>query len=302
MPCPLCLVPCTFYQSAIIFLYSKTQLNLGSIILSASETTIRLNHTIMKRSFLSATGLMLLLLISAMTFGQGYCDSTLLQSAQGTLGYGPRGDRCEGIYAKPVGSTTLLVASFTSFFDDFKAGNGQALTISWKKPPTHNKVHIRVQGVKRHLYYRMDTVHPPDSSTYRWPSNVLASLNVGKKDIGIVGTTTLKLGETEKEIYLPVTLNQGKTTVTETGFHLLLLPGMELKEVYVSLAVTGADGKPAKWIKKAEKLGYGYYPAERAIGIPIKRLPEPGIYTVEIGATLINGGSASFNLWFYNGK
>jgi hypothetical protein len=51
---------------------------------------------------------------------QSPCDPNLTQLGQNPQGYRLRGDRCEGIYIQPVsGSTTLLVASFTEFFEDF---------------------------------------------------------------------------------------------------------------------------------------------------------------------------------------
>jgi hypothetical protein len=47
-----------------------------------------------------------------------------------------------------------------------------------------------------------------------------------------------------------------------------MLPGVELKEVYISLGPIGADGK----------LGNSYYPAERSLKILVSGLQNAGIY------------------------
>lgn len=231
---------------------------------------------------------------------QSYCDSSLLQPAGSSLGYRPRGDRCEGTYIKPVGSTTLLVASFASVAANINIRNGKPILVSWNRPPAGSPLHIRVQGIKRRLYYRMDALHPADSLRYRWPVAILHSLNINATDIGITGTMLCPVGAVEKEVYLPLHISQ--EAAATTAFKLLLLPGTELKEVYISLAPVAANGKPGKYIKEGEKLGYGYYPAERGIGINLPALPAKGFYYLSIGATLVNGGSTGLDLVFYNGN
>ncbi|MFC0773395.1 hypothetical protein [Terrimonas alba] len=250
--------------------------------------------------------LIFMLLLAAgspvIVFAQNYCDSSLLQPAGSALGYRPRGDRCEGTYAKPVGGTTLLVASFASVAATINTKNGRPILISWSQPPVKSKLHIRAQGIKRRLYYRMDTMHPADSLRYRWPSAILSSLNISSRDIGITGTIRCKVGGADKEVYLLLRISQDNERTTSGKTVLLLLPGTELKEVYVSLAPVGADGRPGQFIKEAEKLGYGYYPAERGIEIILPVLPAKGFYYLEIGATLINGGGSGFDMLFYNGN
>ena len=75
---------------------------------------------------------------------------------------------------------------------------------------------------------------------------------------------------------------------------------MQLQEVYLSLAAVDEEGQPKKYLMDGEPLLYGYYPAQRAIDIPILGLPEPGIYYVEIGATLQSGGAHTLDLFFYH--
>src|SRR5687768_9332763 len=94
------------------------------------------------------------------TFGQLLtaqvtCDPALPAIKEGHLGYRDRGDRCEGLYINPVSSTTLAVASFTEHFENFD-NTGNTLLIEWDKPPAGDEIHLRAQGIRPRLYYRMD--------------------------------------------------------------------------------------------------------------------------------------------------
>ena len=84
------------------------------------------------------------------------------------------GDRCEGVYIKELSGTTHVV-SLTESFERYNLNSGE----------------LRAQGLKTKLYYRMDTYLPAGSKSYSWPTNFLASLNIVKSDIGIVGMSQI---------------------------------------------------------------------------------------------------------------
>jgi hypothetical protein len=230
---------------------------------------------------------------------QSNCDSSLIKMSTGPLGYRDRGDRCEGTYIKQVGSTTLFVASFTELFEQFDAKSGKPLQIEWDNLTTKTGVQIRALGVKQKLYYRMDSFRPAATTSYSWSTNILASLNILKKDIGVIGTTRHTIGQVQRDVYLPLRISQQTNAARGGMYNLVLLPGVELSEIYISIAPVGADGRPQKFIRDNEKLGYGYYPAERIIEIPISGLNTTGIYYMEIGAALRSGGISTLELWFY---
>ena len=230
---------------------------------------------------------------------QSNCDPSLIKMSTGPLGYRERGDRCEGTYIKEVGSTTLFVASFTELFEQYDAKSGKPLQIEWDKLENNTGVRIRAQGVKQKLYYRMDSFRPAANTSYSWSTDMLASLNILKKDIGVIGTTRHSVGEVQRDVYLPLRITQQSNATRSGTYNLVLLPGVELSEIDISIAPVGPDGRPQKFIRDSEKLGYGYYPAERIIEIPISGLTSPGIYFMEIGATLRSGGVSTLELWFY---
>jgi hypothetical protein len=146
----------------------------------------------------------------------------------------------------------------------------------------------------------MDTVRLPGSISYSWPSDVLAALNLQKRDIGIVGFTHCSVGKIERDVYIPLRIKQSVDTKQSDKYQLILLPGIELSEVLITLASVGADGSPLVFLKEGEALKYGYYPAERGIEIPISGLQASGIYYLEIGTTQRGGGTSVIELWFFH--
>lgn len=233
---------------------------------------------------------------------QTNCDPSLVKLSAGPSGYKDRGDRCEGIYVKEVGSTTLQVVSLTEYFGQYNLQTGKPLMIAWDNPPGNSNVHLRAQGIKRKLYYRMDTYQPAGKMFYSWPTNFLASQNIVKSEIGIVGTSMYSTGRVQRNVYIPLRVSQEKENTQTGSYNLVLLPGVELSEVFISIAPLAADGSTGKFIIDGKKLGYGYYPAERGIEIPVAGLKESGIYYLEIGAELKNGGTSTQEIWFYHTK
>lgn len=231
---------------------------------------------------------------------QDYCDPSLIKNTDSPLSYRNRGDRCEGLYIKEVGSTTLLVTSLTESFERYNISSAKPLQVEWDRPPGNDPVRIRAQGIRRRLHYRMDTSQPPGTVSFNWTSGILASLNILKEDIGVLASTRYVVGKEQQDVYLPLRIKQEGNYNHSAIYQLTLLPGVELTEVYISLALVGTDGRLMPGIKNGEKLNYGYYPAERSIEIPISGLKAKGTYYIEINANLRGGGSSTVELWFYN--
>lgn len=227
------------------------------------------------------------------------CDPNLTQLGQNPQGYRLRGDRCEGIYIQPVsGSTTLLVASFTEFFEDFDPNSLDKLSVEWSSP-AETPIHLRAYALRQKLYYQMDAIVPAGKTAYLWPAGVLNALHLSKQDIGVVGFTEYRVGGENRTLYVPLLIRQRNQKPTH-GYHLVLLPGSELNEVFISLAQVGTDGQPHSFLISDRTLGKGYYPAERGILIEIPSPKTPGVYYVEIGATSRYGGPITQHMWFYH--
>ena len=243
-----------------------------------------------------------LLLVGSTPADDNYCDPFLTTNPDHPFGYQNRKkNRCEGIYIQQVSGSTLHIASFTESFEDYDLNSDKNLLIEWT-PTDDQAIHLRAYSLKRKVYYRMDTTRDAGSSSYTWPTDVLRAYDMKRKSIGVVAWTKSLLRDVERNIYLPIRLSQQEKPAQTKEYKLILIPGRELKEVYVSLTKLGTDGKPESVIQDGEALNYGYYPAGRGLTVPVTKLNGSGIYYVEIGATLRGGGTTNKDLWFYHPK
>jgi len=228
--------------------------------------------------------LVVVCLAARVALGQGaeHCDRNLEVSREDPFGYRMRVDRCEGVYVQQVSSTPLVVASFGTLDLPETFGAGGALVVEWAKQA--GSIRLRAQSLKPRTYYRMDRQQRGNVSSYRWPTDVLAALKLTQRDIGVVAFTG--------SIYVPVRI--GKRGARP--YELVIIPGSELAEVFV--AVSRVNGDTRTEVAPAQPLRRGFYPAGRAVRIPVNRPAQPGTYVIEIGATLRDGGAVSREVWF----
>jgi hypothetical protein len=88
--------------------------------------------------------------------------------------------------------------------------------------------------------------------------------------------------------------------VRSSSYRLTLWPTVGLSEVYVTVATTRPDGTALRYLRRDEKLGYGFYPAQRAIDVRLPPLAERGVYLVHIAATREAGGPATRSVLLYH--
>jgi len=223
------------------------------------------------------------------------CDPGLIQDKSNPYGYRLRGDRCEGIYIQEVSGAPLTIASWTEAFEDYNLSSGAALVVEWETP-SGKSVHLRAQSMRRRLYFRMDA--SPGSASFSWQTDLLAAINIPRAELGVIGSYQGSVSGAEREILLPLRIGQKEKPKSVGTYRLVVMPGVEFKEMFLTIAA--ADGKSGVPLKNGEPLRYGYYPAERPVEIPVSGLPKPGIYHLQIGATLAAGGAATADLWFYH--
>lgn len=241
--------------------------------------------------------LLLIANLSRPTSAQGsHCDPNLQQTGGDPNGYRLRGDRCEGVYIREVGGTTV-VASMTEYVEDFNPTASRSLRVEWTAPGNGN-VRLRAYSLRHRLYYQMDSLRPTGNSSYDWPTDLLSALKLTKGDLGIVALTSYQVGNNQREVYLPVRIKQQESTTKSSVYQLVLMPGAELDNVFISLAPVMKDGNIGDNIK-SWALGPGFYPAGRGIKITVPQAKNSGIYFLKIGATFKAGGSSTKEVWFY---
>lgn len=238
-----------------------------------------------------------LLLVAGAQAESNPCDPLLIQPPNNPYGYRLRGDRCEGIYVEQVGGEDLSIASWTESFQTYDLTSNRPLQLEWDSADK-TEVHLIAHALRRRLYYRMDAISQAGMQSYRWKNDLLASLGINSDELGVLAAANQRTGDTTHLVYLPLRIAQTGRPVHANQYDLVVVPGEEAREMYVSItAETHGDHAP---LKKDEPLGFGYYPAGRAVKIPITRPASPGIYRVKIAATFRSGAVSTTELWFYN--
>ena len=234
------------------------------------------------------------------------CDPGLEGDSKSPLAYRMRGTRCEGEFVVQVNnSPDLQLVSLVQVFEDFDPQK-RHLEIAWSPPPeTHGDLHLRVLSLKPRTFYRMDAVLEPAATPYLWPTDVLAALDISRRDLGAIAWTSRPAqreaaGDDETLVYLPLRLHQRGTRTQDDRYHVSFLPSQKLDEVYVTLEPVDTEGRSGPAILSDHPLGYGYYPTDSVTQLDTPVLTEAGLYRLTLGARLHSGGSATKAFLFYH--
>ncbi len=255
------------------------------------------HEPVLKRA--SPIALLAVLSASHVVTPQSRCDTRLVQPANNPYGYRWRGDRCEGVYIQDVAATPLLVASWTESFEDYDLASKDRLMLEWDAP-AGGQARIVARGLRRRLYFQMDTLVAADRPRFAWSPDVLSGLGIRRQELGVFGIVPARVGTIEQMVYVPLRVRQRHDAVRGSPYALVVVPGVELQELFVTLM--RADGKDGAPLKNAEPLRYGYYPADRPIDIPVRVTGPRGLYHLQLGATHRDGAVSTADLWFYHAR
>ena len=158
----------------------------------------------------------------AQTTQPGPCDPSL-HSAQGhPYAYRNRGDRCEGVYAKPVSSTSAqrgldhgrlrrLQHRFRRATLDPLGTAASADRWACEAPVGRQRQahHATTSICARNRCNRGCTTAwtrygPPGDATFAWPKDTLGALAISRSALGVLGWTTRLVGGIERPVYLPL--------------------------------------------------------------------------------------------------
>jgi hypothetical protein len=232
-----------------------------------------------------------LYLLSEPAGAAAFCDPGIPQNTRSPLGYHLRdGDRCEGTYEQPVAAASVEVRSLVASFGEFDLNQDLALELTWDAPPgSTQEVHLRAFSFKEGIYYRMDTAVPAVRGVYLWPTRLLAALDLGHADLGLIAWIDLPgPGESTRQVYLPLRVAQG-TVRAGDGYKVSLVPNRELSAVDVTVSRLDEQGNAITQLHATRELGIGYYPNGEPTDFFTGRIDAEGYYRVEITAILKGG-------------
>lgn len=224
------------------------------------------------------------------------CDAGLPQLRDDPFGYREREGRCEGVYAREVSAGLLRVASFHTSYEDYDLSQPKPLHLRWPRPPGNAPVQLRAQALRPRLHYRMDALAAAGSNEFVWPIGVLAGLGAGKPDVGVRASTPIDVAGESRTLLLPLRLSQRRPE-QQGDPTVLLMCEIELSEVFVTLSPYDRQGRAGAASRTDAALGYGYYPPERPIAVPLTGLSPSTVHRLRIGATLRDGASSTLDAW-----
>jgi len=234
--------------------------------------------------------LVLFCLLTPFVAGAEPCELAVAVRESDRLAYQERGKRCEGRYIEEVSGETIAIISFTSLLQDYDLSDGRDLKVSWSTPDDVT-MHLRGRSLEPKIYYQMDTTRPASEGVFEWPVNILSGLDIQPSKLGVVGFYRGRIGSIETNIYVPVGISQANANKGVEEYRLLLRPGVQLHEVYVSLERIDIKGNSLQLILDEEPLRQGFYPAERVFQVPITNSSDPGLYHLLIAAEPTSGGT-----------
>jgi hypothetical protein len=210
------------------------------------------------------------------------CDPDLIAHAEpGLNGYRWRDDRCEGIYVPGVsGEGSFLIASISRVRSAHISAAERSILLQWKAEADHTALHIRAYPLRPDLHYQMDTLQRLGVRRYRWPSRVLADLDIDFSDIGVVAWEIRSFHGQRVNAYIPITIGNDSSAFVEP--RLTALPGREMREVYVTVARLDDKGSVVRVIRDRRALNRGSYAAQTSIEISLPELRSPGLYGIQL--------------------
>lgn len=226
------------------------------------------------------------------------CELSVTVRTSDTLAYQPRGDRCEGRYVARLSGTAPSIVSFTSAFQDYDLRAGLDLNVTWATPDDV-AMHLRGRSLEPKIYYQMDTTRPASETTFKWPVDILSGLDLYRAKLGVVGFYRRRVGNIERSIHVPLRISQGTVGMKTADYKLLFRPGVQLDEVFASLAPIDADGRARDFILDEVALEQGFYPAERAFPMTLPDLPRPGLYHLTIAAEAAGSGTVLVEEFYF---
>lgn len=236
-----------------------------------------------------------------LAFGQEeMCDLSLPEFVDHQHAYRNWGDRCEGIYAEtPVSGATISVFSFTRGKIDYEMEE-TPLTISWPNP-LERPVRLRAKPLRPDLFYQMDTLRSPDESDFEWPATFLSLYRIAPRDLAVLGWVDWTFGTQDQPVYLPLNIKQGEAGAASRSYELLVVPGVELKELSIAIERVDEHGKLLDGELERTDLGYGFYPPDSGVPITLPDLSEVGFYQVKLWAKRRRDDiERERQFWFYH--
>lgn len=232
----------------------------------------------------------LLLVLPLALEAQPPCDPHLRPATRSHYPYGPRGNRCEGLYELELAnSRDLPIVGLMVTGPNRRFRDQRQIRLLWASSPQPTTV--RANSLRIRTYYRLDVAMAPASRSFTWPALIPAALGLERSDIGLLAWRPDR-GAPDGRLYVPVALDSAAIGGPARRLELILMPEADFVEVRFTLHRLGAAGVEVVGYATRD-VGLPYYVQSVPIRIPLSEGGplEHGDYQIEVTARRASGGS-----------
>jgi hypothetical protein len=183
------------------------------------------------------------------------CDARL-QPITGTVGYVPRGNRCEGQYVSPVSAPGLELLSLLRgrLTYDLQSPAPLVVIAGGIEDVAPGPLHVRALARPLRTYYRMDALVPREGRL-TWPLiEVLAPLRLPADKLGVFGWVETPTGR----LFVPLRVVQGAAPPPGGPLELVVRSSLDVERVLWRHVIEGQPpATPTKWQPAAGSLPAG---------------------------------------------
>ncbi|MEP6765857.1 MAG: hypothetical protein ABJB66_16195 [Gemmatimonadaceae bacterium] len=213
--------------------------------------------------------------------------------AKDIYAYQSRGNRCEGIIARPAGGELIRFIGLTQSVEDFNPQLGADLHVVWPQVAA-DSIWLKAVGVRAGLFYQMDTALPKTSTEFRWPVTVLLKEGVRRADVAVRGWTIQSFGGIPDTVLIPIALwQQRAASFTNTEYVMTILPVQRMRALRFGIATADASGRSDGWFREMTAVPGTDFLEGSAVRIPLGKISAPGLYIVQVAADLWSTTAAS---------
>jgi hypothetical protein len=197
--------------------------------------------------------------------------------ADAELSYGPRGDRCEGVFVAPVsGAVGMVLVGFQLEPPAFDLDRDPDVPLRVAGEPFGRDLSLQVRSVVWRVYYQMDTSAMGPRGVYRWSTEVIRrpQLRLGPDQIAALACTERCRDSSTTEFY-PVQVGAG-TNEAPRNATIVLQSTAELSQIRLTVFHGGRQ------IVRDQAVGGSSFPPDRPIRLALERWLQPGANEVSL--------------------
>jgi hypothetical protein len=206
--------------------------------------------------------------------------------------YRKRGDRCEGFYAQPLGSSAFHLVGFGPRRSSTLAATSGVVDVSWAAPPhNHDTIYLRSEPRRPTTYYQMDT-RTVGERHFAWRLEVAEAAGLTRQEFDVLCWMRLTVHGAREPVLIPCQL--GRDSPSDAS-EIRVRTGQPVRSV--TMEVSRMDSSGVMGAVRSLRLG-GPYTRGHLLTLALEEFRMGGMYSLQLTAELLDGSrESSGNYW-----